>query len=259
VPRLVLAGLPFRTLYQRDKSFEHYFNTSYPGWTATVQWSERQASLAESWEELKPLIASLGGAGERDGEDGLHILAFHSDIGSRQKYRAELMPYHRLRFLDTALMREWGRPPFRHSIDVAVAFEALWREHIRPTTNSHPLLLPAEHFRMTQTSRLLWQRSAEPQSEADIADIAASLMSFCNECLFEQEYCDLDGNRFQYKGPFHAQPQGRDDWRFTYRMPNGFHYDVQPPVGKQKVSVSGRSFNDYVNAYPNGLLRTKPP
>jgi hypothetical protein len=260
-PRLILAGIPYFSTRTRDRSFQAWFESdaNFPEWTTRVIWSRsRLVDLAPCWPEIEDELAHVesGPPGE-----GIQLLLFHKEREERETYAHRIGEFHRYRFLATNLMTLFGSPAFYTRIRDEVALEQHWRSSLRPNADKHPLLLPNPYFVTTQFLGLIWNRVRETESSDDIRQLVGALADFNNRHAKHSsqrfEFVDLAANHFRIMThAFHGSPvRPREDWKFTYRMRDGFHYDVGPASGRGYFMIGARNYLDHVNIYPHGAIR----
>lgn len=266
VPSLIFAGLPYYSLYSRDKALQKWFEGRFvpPNWHPHFFWSRaKDVDLNACWDAIVEELARV----EADSNSlGVHALLFHKDA-DRGKFVARFGDFHRFRFLNLDTIKSFGTADFRTAIEAAVEIEAKWGAKLRPIDVKHSLLLPSDYFNTTPFLAELWARAKHTATSADIDEISIMLQTFdskhLDESLGRSAYFDL--NRLYFKLPktrdYHGiADDNRENLKFTYRIKDGFHYDVGPADGKGRFELTSRggatrTYTDNVNVYPHGSTR----
>jgi hypothetical protein len=201
------------------------------------------------------------------GHAGAHLLIFRG----REKHEEDLVfreiaPYFRLRWIDQLLLKL-----IPHSIDElfqtinAVLTEELeWIDLVKPRDESSCLLLPECAFSAVTGVRHLWTAATEPGIErirlaARAKDRFAAIHWRNNGGA--RNWTDSDGRVFDYRGARHGVAPFPRPWKFSYRVVDGFHYDVMSKDGRA-FHLTGQSgsrhmglANGHINIDPHGYVR----
>ena len=219
MPLLIVAGIPL-PLLRMNKGFA----LDIPGWSVEVLPSGNRADLSTCWNQVLNLA-------ETSSADGAHILAYHKPEKERARYERIIYSHHRLVWLDHSDLRMYGTDEFNESIRKRLDFELEWRERIRPKRESSPLILPETAFDVKGDVEKLWDRGQWVQiGRDDIESVCRLSEQF--DTLHKRVDCwvDSDRRRFVYAGERHREhvPLARL-WKYTFRVPDGFHFDVDCP------------------------------
>ena len=266
-PTLVLAGIPRYSMRHRDRKFATWFEAKTTSWNPKFVWSEtKDVDLGSCWPTVQEIINSV----ENDANStGLHLLLFHKSLDTRHIYESGVFEHHRMRFLPTATLTLFGGQEFYDFLDESIHMEEEWRARIRPDDLKHPLILPEAYFSTTPFFSDAWKRARATQSSPDICEIADLLSQFQEKHLNKGDYASLlaayvDKRDAYFKFPKTADYHGiaespSGNWKFAFRIEDGFHYDVGPESGKGRFELHGPSgieeFQDNVNIYPHGACR----
>jgi hypothetical protein len=193
-------------------------------------------------------------AGERE-RGGVHILAFNRD-GPDGRFWGQVAPYFRMVYADIQILTLFGKPEFGSRIHGYVDYEDAWRENVMPQALSAPLLLPEDHFRAPKAYSEMWERARRCSKDyEELTILQKTRLAFERDLHrrdgWKQGYIDT-ADRFFVYNDWRAQHgigcPAIERWKADYKMPSGFHYDVQ---GYRESS--GRN---YINIFPHG--RTRP-
>lgn len=214
--------------------------------------------MAPCWPEIEEELARIESCAQGD---GIHLLLFHKDREGRETYAQRIGEFHRYRFLPTTLMTLFGSPAFYLRIKGEIWLEECWRSSLRPNQEKHPLLLPNSCFVTTEYLGQMWDRVRCTESTSDIQQLVQALGDFSNRHAKHSTrgfaFVDLTANHFRIMThAFHGTPvDPKENWKFTYRMDDGFHYDVCAPSGKGYFMVGRNTYLNNVNIYPHGRIR----
>lgn len=265
-PILLLVGLPYYTTRQRDKDFDCWFEASetFPGWETRLIWAmSDKVDLRYCWRlletALEPIEINENGA-------GIHALMFHKNPDEHTIFGSRLGHYHRFRFLSLDLITAFGSSAFYDAIREEVVIEERWRQYIRPQALGDALILPGPpYFSTTTYFSMIWARVASTATMPDINQLAQDIQDFTSKHSYKGGNAGFkDDHRNVFRLPKTADYHGiaeypRENWKFTYRLHDGFHFDVGPEKGRGSFKLQtpdgAREFVDNVNVYPHGQLR----
>lgn len=258
-PILILAGIPAGSTAKMNRNYTF----EWPGWDCRrCDTQSKKVDLSVAWRDVTTIVA------EQDKDpnmQGVHVLAFHKVQSEQYRFLNALAPYHRIVFLPTSLLSLFSDAgKFNEALRGFVAFEERWRQEIRPSALSAPLLLPEDYFSAPAPYSQLWSNArAVTNDGANDNDRCAELRKAINQFQIQLHrqretdlgYVDTAGRFFVYNGERHGRGKPGDNWKFTYWMEEGFHYDVSRFEGDGSIMFGGRKYGDHVNIYPHGLLR----
>lgn len=267
---LILAGIPAKTI---AKEAEFIFEGRYEGWDCRrIDSNSREVDLAFCWENVLEVIFEHQRAGGAD--DGVHVLAFHKETKeteSRKSYASQINPYHRIVFPSTKMLHGFGNEAFCAALDAYVEFEERWRAAVLPTMPSAPLILPETRFAAPGRFKDIWSNAKTVVDDLDQLEILRKTVEQFRNVLHAEKpprngqarigYKDERKLIFIYTGARHGEcfDNPAQSWKFNYRIPNRFHYDVEPLDGNDPMYFvhdgRERRFVDHVNIYPHGFLR----
>ncbi len=249
--RLIVAGVP-QGVYRRNK-----------GYSPTIAGWELQfcPSKDHSRANLQGSLARLQQMADEADEPGAHILAFHWIEDERGELTRQFHARHRICWLETQLLRVYGQDAFTEHIARLAAFEDEWRSEIRPMDVKAPLMLPERCFVASGPVSDLWHRAQVVSISRDKIPAVRKLAErFTNTHSRSSHWIDERGIRFSFDGPRHGDhvPLART-WKYTFKVPQGFHYDVQHDRGGSFTILDHQhrrwNFKAYTNVDCHGVVR----
>lgn len=182
---------------------------------------------------------------------------------------AEVRPFFRVRLISARILEEISRDPLRaiESLNDHLDVEEHWCAALQPASTRDPLLLPASSFSAQSKYQDAWRAAATAASVIQIADVGRYIAEFetahrraGGSGVSSHFECASD-LRWDHSGARHAQAPFPMFWKFSYRLPDGFHYDVTSSRGKafavtdHERRVHRRSDGEHVNIDPHGRVR----
>lgn len=172
---------------------------------------------------------------------GAHIIGFHQ-VGDSNVIARQIRPFFRFRKGDCGLL--WsvadGFEKFREHIKNSLLEELEWRKHIKPARKSSPLVLPQHVFSPLHGFETLWEESEMFNREIQyFENLAKKIHQFSTSHTKAYKQDDLrfmvDHARLVWKdaGPYHAEPPFPFNWKYSYSLEPGFHFDVEHQHGKE--------------------------
>ncbi len=202
-------------------------------------------------------------------DDSAHIFAITNQGGSRKpEIAAHFVPYFRFRWLPG----QWLSLPYPSPEEfVAKVIETLgdedeWRRKVQPRDIGAALLLPESAF----SSKLsdLWDLATK-YGDGCSAGCARRKLEFervhykphtSQKHARDYFWTDDDQRVFDHTQEQHGQAPEPRQWKFSFRIPPGFHYDVRH-AGGRKFAVRGATRKEtveaggYTNLDPHGYFR----
>lgn len=247
-PLVIVAGIPLG-VHRRAK-----IRPARIGWTirAIPSHDARRANLSRIWSRVMEEADDAPDA-------GVHLLLAHDRESERPRFGELACRCHRATWLSRELSRQYGQEGFLEAFDEIMDFEEDWRARVRPGIGS-PLLLPETVFVAEPSVMDAWSRARNVNQERDdLHAVEQTIRRFGDR--HRNHGCWHDHRELIFcHGPRHGS-HGLPKWRrrkFTYRFPEGFHFDVRHKRNKNfhVPSSSGtRKFNIYTNIDPYGFLR----
>jgi hypothetical protein len=203
--------------------------------------------------------------------DDVHLFGF-----SAQKNRNDLVrqikPYFRFRWFPNELLRCLGSPdpsPFVQQLATDLQEEKEWAERVKPSNLDSPLLLPECSFRAAPKHRELWRHANAYGNLENVAGAEKAIRGFRGahhrkitlKKFTTYKWVD-EGNRiFDQDGPRHGIAPFPRNWKFSYQIEPGFHFDVTHTDERQfdLFDVNGIrchvEASAHLNIDPHGYVR----
>lgn len=202
-------------------------------------------------------------------DESAHIFGITNQGGDiKKQIAAQFVPQFRFRWLPGQwLALPYPSPEeFIHKVNEIFFDEDDWRQAVQPKNISSALLLPQTAF----STKL-----------SDLWDLAAKYGEGCNVgCARRNEeferlhykphtsgarardyfWTDDDQRVFDHTREQHGQAPESRRWKYSFRIPTGFHYDVRHATGRKFV-VTGATRSEvvkaggYVNLDSHGYFR----
>jgi hypothetical protein len=260
VATFILAGYQ-RSLAQHVKRALEREKDRFGSWAYVLFPSEKskEPSISLSQvDEIQRLAAANGGA---------HVYAVSSDR-ERQQIEHRISPYFRFRWLPTRVVGLTGKgevEPLIETLTAATTEDEYWLEHVKPKDSASPLILP-QIFVTTRPLSEMWRLSLSYNNEGHLQAAATLIDRFTKEHRKRVDRFDntpwLSADEWIWDdgGERHGDPDFPNDWKYSFRLPNGFHFDVSPLNKKNKTSFpdlhgTRHSFNQYLNITAHGEVR----
>ena len=186
----------------------------------------------------------------------------------RAELTAELAQSFRFRWCDELVknlncLATPDPAPFLQRLIIDLAEEEIWSSRVKPTDIGSPLLLPESSFGVGGNHRDMWHHARSYGDTLNIEGAAKAVRNFERVYLRKVEHYQWIDDRdlvFGREGPRHAAAPFPRGWKFAYRLPDGFHYDVKhreqhrffitDAVGKRHPSGT----KGYINVDPHGYV-----
>ena len=263
MPTAIILGLPKG---QADR-IKGKLKNSVRSWCSG--WSVHFVPATGAYSQLREADIRTALTNATRANESVHVFAITNQGGGRkQEVAANFTPYFRFRWLPSQwLALPYPSPEeFIEKVDETLAEENEWRQAIQPDGVSSCLLLPAIAFSTKMAD--LWQL-ALLYGEGTTIGCERRKVEFEGEHhkphtseKHPKDYFWTDDEQriFDHTGPQHGEPPELRQWKYSYRMPPGFHYDVRHGRG-HKFSVIGAlktelvKQNQYVNLDAHGHFR----
>lgn len=260
MPRGLIVGLPYEYQNRVNKFLEGKDNVWPEDWTVSFLPSRsRNRVVLTATRVLEAL--------DEQENEGAHVYAFRPYRADGASIREALLPYFRFLWLPG----QWlGYFPEQVSMVVDqitswLTVESEWASRVKPENHRSPLFLPETSFHAARRLQSLWNAARQRAEGGGITGAARLIQEFR-----EYHFRSADGRRlwvdeqelaFDHTGPRHGQTAYPRNWKYSARIPDGFHYDVKSrtrrsfsvsdPSGKSHEAPSG----GHVNVDPHGHVR----
>lgn len=259
MPTFILAGVQ-RSLSPRVDATLRKQAGGIAGWTP-VTFSGRNNSQHDIGREQVDALLRLA-----EEHDGAHIFGV-SVMKTRRDVEDLIRPYFRFRWFDPApvgLVGRGDKDVLMTELAAALEEEDYWLAHVKPKNTASPLALP--HIFGCRKELVDTWRLAESYNNLGHLESAAKRIGkftsshrrrvdgFPNTPWHADDdwIWDDDGER-------HGNPTFPGDWKYSLRLPDGFHFDVSPH-SKGKTFFTDRSgtrhsFKKHLNITAHGGVR----
>lgn len=250
MPTAIILGLPKGQADRVRGELRTSGRTWHGGWSVHfVPPTGAHSQLREA--DIRTALNNAAGATE-----SVHVFAITNQGGDRkQEIAAHFSQYFRFRWLPGQwLALPYPTPSqFIDRVDETLADEDEWRQAIQPTDVSSCLLLPASAFATRQAD--LWDL-ARRYGEGTTTGCGRRKEEFerahykphtCKSHAKDYFWIDDDQRIFDHTGSQHAVPPPIRQWKYSYRIPSAFHYDVKHANGN-KFTVTGASKTETIKS-----------
>ncbi len=166
----------------------------------------------------------------------LHIVGFSEDK-NRREVSGRITPYFRFRWFKYELLRllRSGDPtPYLDELQAILSEESEWTARVKPSAMNSPLLLPQCAFKCERGHGDMWRHALAYGDMQNIAGAEKAIEDFRDthhRKLAFQNYSkyawiDAADRIFDEDGPRHGAAPYPRNWKFSYKVEPGFHYDV---------------------------------
>lgn len=260
MPTFILAGLQ-RSLVRQVKKELLTHKGRFGNWTPLLIPSYRNNQAGFNRELVQEVC------NRASEHEGAPIFALSDD---RDRHVAEnaLKPYFRFRWLETRTVRQVGignSEPLVAHLERAIVEETLWEQTIKPIHWSSPLILPTVFHPIRELADI-W-RLANSYNDVENTKAAQRMIA-----RFKREHRrkidDYSGSPWVDVGHWiwddagarHGEAEFPTNWKYSYRLPHGFHFDVQSEGNLNTVfsDVNGARHTlkkGYLNVTAHGLVR----
>jgi hypothetical protein len=210
-------------------------------------------------------------AGFADQHADLHIIGFSED-SNRREIAERITPYFRFRWFKYELLRLLrSHDPTRYleELEMILSEELEWTARVKPFAINSPLLLPQCAFKCERRHSDMWRHALAYGDIQNITGAERAIQDFRDthhrkvafQNYSQQKWVDAASRIFDDDGAKHGVAPYPRNWKFSYKLEPGFHYDVTHERGL-RFSVDDferRSHHvkpgDHLNIDPHGHVR----
>lgn len=269
MPRFILVGHQRGLAKLVDEAIAQAKSTNrLGGWDTHVLHSRFQNHSAFDVTQVPAVLAEAG----RD--EGGHVFGVSADRNRGDDVPRQIRPYFRFRWINEYAIAQTGQRQFEPLIaelEQAVAEEQAWIDSVKPRSTASPLALPGKLFKAKGELANLW---ALCEAYGDINAIrAAGVMVEKFTAAFRKSidtnrdektpWVDHDDWVWKDDGEQHGSAIFPKNWKYSWKVPEKFHFDVMPRNTKTKsqfVDVYGIPHklpkgSKYMNVTVHGEVR----
>jgi hypothetical protein len=242
---------------------------------------ERSAGLFTDWSiKYVPSNGHATGIAQRDvhkiedfveRDATIHVIGF-SDQKNRKDFSDQIAPFFRFRWFAYELLKCLGSPDssrFVNGLADDLAEEIEWETRVKPTSLNSPLLLPECAFKAQSKHENLWRHALAYGDIQNVIGAVKAIESFRITYRQKVEFAGYSANKwidnadrvFDEAGPRHAPAPYPRNWKYSYGIETGFHFDVRQLRGHQFSVFDATGTPNlvrtggYINIDPHGYVR----
>jgi hypothetical protein len=268
MPRFILAGHQRGLAKFVDQAIEQAKAANRLGGWDSLTLNSRFPN--QSILEIAQVPTVLDAAGKHSGG---HVFGVSTDR-KRGEVERQIRPHFRFRWISHSAIAFTGQREFEPLIaelEQAVAEEQVWIDNVKPQSTASPLALPGKVFKAKGDFANLW---AQCDVYGDIAAIraagvlvekftAAFRKSIASNKDEKTPWLDHDDWVWKDDGQQHGAAIFPKNWKYSWEVPEKFHFDVMPKNPKTKthfIDVNGVSHklpkeSKYMNVTVHGEVR----
>lgn len=205
--------------------------------------------------------------------NGGHVFGISVDR-ERAIVERQIKPYFRFRWINPAVVMVTGQRQFEPLIaelERAVAEEEEWIASVKPKTPASPLALPGKLFKTKGEFQNLWTRSEGHGDIGAIRAVGTLIEKFIatyrkaidTNADEKTPWLDQDDWVWKDDGEEHGTAPFPKNWKYSWAVPESFHFDVMPKNPKTKthfVDIHGNQHklpkkSKYMNVTVHGEIR----
>jgi hypothetical protein len=199
---------------------------------------------------------------------GAHLLIFRGREKHEEAFVIDrIAPYFRMRWVERTVLKliPHSMDQFFTAMNQVLAEELEWINTVKPHDESCCLLLPECAFSAAADVQHLWHAAAEAGIErirlAALAGERFKMTHWLQTGTGARAWVDNADRVFDHRGARHGTAPFPRNWKFSYQVEPGFHYDVTSRVSRAfKIDASdGRRHSasglEHINIDPHGRVR----
>ncbi len=249
MPLLIVAGLP-TAVTNRNKGYVPQVD----------DWNVRMIpSRDKSRPDLQSCWTKVLTESSKDTE-GTHVFAYHYREDEYPKFNSRMHDRHRLVWMARDSLRYYGSDRYTQMLENHLDFERRWRDKLRPQGVDAAGILPEVSF-LPKSCKDLWSRMRSVHLNKDDLERVFTLERHFREIHYGRGRWE-DSRELQFKAASdrHGSNPPYGSFKFTYRLPEGFHYDVRGSVPGRGFTIEDAEgqthrFHRYTNIDSHGSIR----
>jgi len=259
MPIFILAGFQ-RNLAPRIKKALKNSSTQLAGWTGVAFVGHKDNAHDIGLGQINQLLKLA------EAHDGAHIFGVSSSK-TRDQTKNQIRPHFRFRWLDAkpiGLVGAGDEATMINALSVATIEETYWLDKVKPKNSASPLTLPAI-FACQRELEDIWRLSESYNNQGHLEAAAKRITQFTNfhrrriDGFKNTPWCAEDDWIWDDDGDRHGTPLFPMDWKYSLKLPDGFHFDVSAKVkGKTHFTdINGKShaYKTHMNVTAHGEIR----
>lgn len=260
---VIIAGLPATPQRQLKAAVSREPSALRPGFA--LQWlsaRNKRAGIAEAQVEQ---LLSLA---DRHSASSVLVVAQRPTSDS-ERVVARVRAHFRARLISASVLEQINPDPIRavQALNIHLEIEERWCDVLMPRSESDALLLPETSFLAQSEYRDAWRAAVMAASVVQIGDVARYVENFEEAhrsaaatgvarhfvCASELRWVDAGARHGRAPFPMY--------WKYSFRIPEGFHYDVTSQRGRAFTirDAAGadhrRGASEHANVDPHGSVR----
>lgn len=259
MPTFILAGFQ-RTLARGIKKALDGGASQFAGWTAVPFVGHQNDAHDIGLHQVDELLMLAGD------NDGAHIFGV-STLKSRDLVKAQLSPFFRFRWLDAkplSLVGSGNETTLLEMLRHVVDEERFWRDYVRPNNSASPLTLP-DIFACQRDLKEMWRLSQSYNNLGHLETATKMIHQFSSRHRqrldgFQNRPWQADDNWiWDDHGERHGRAPFPKDWKYSLRLPDGFHFDVSTQLKGKSHFVDRHGnrhpYKKHINVTAHGEVR----
>lgn len=215
-------------------------------------------------------VGEIEKAAERS--TSLHVYGWAAPTGTSKVAGDYFRQFFRFRWFPTYLLAHISRPDQAELVTAlkeSLREEEEWSSHVKPVDLRSPLLLPASCFRCGAGNRELWRHASSYGNMENITGAEKAVENFTRthfrrviaSGVQQSKWVDDADLIFEESGERHALAPPPRSWKFSFRITDGFHYDVTHQHARRfaLMNANGTSktakAGEHLNVDPHGYIR----
>ena len=207
-----------------------------------------------------------------DKHDDVHIFGFSAQK-DRHDFVGDIKPYFRFRWFAHGFLKHLGSPdptPFVNELGSNLSEESEWTARVKPSDLNSPLLLPESSFQPARKHRELWRHASAYGNLENVVGAEKAIKGFRSahhrkvnlKSFSTYKWLDEGDRIFDQAGERHGVAPFPRNWKFSYRIEPGFHFDVTHADERQfnLFDANGNRHHvnvaDHLNIDPHGYVRS---
>ncbi|MBF0426269.1 MAG: hypothetical protein HQL66_10690 [Magnetococcales bacterium] len=263
MPVLIIAGLP-RSLAERAKAVWRDFRSEY---RLPADWELDSVDTHKKSPTTLPAADVLRVCQRVFESTKSHIVVIGvraRESDNQRQSEQYILPFFRFRWFDNKFLHMIyeSDPALVTVLSEIIQEEACWCQEVKPRNCHHPLLLPKDIFSSQRECQGLW-KACEAYGDINNIDGAVKSIELFKRTHDDKEHSWIDSKKrfFDPNGALHGKAPNQYQWKYSFRLPDGFHYDISHESqqafrmtdadGKEHTVLQG----GHLNLDPHGRVR----